>query len=104
MMIDYHNVSYDVLCYFHCYNCPYGLVRRRYTIVMAPRIWGALKSSLFAGIRHIWYKIVSKTQFKRESFGKSVPPIASFELPVRVALLGAKKVRHVSNCSLFMYT
>jgi len=23
---------------------PYGLVRRRYTIVMAPRIWGALKS------------------------------------------------------------
>ena len=23
---------------------PYGLVRRRYTIVQAPRIWGALKS------------------------------------------------------------
>jgi len=27
---------------------------------------------------------VPKTQFKRESFGKSVPPIASFELPVRL--------------------
>ena len=48
-----------------------------------PRIWGSLKSELFAEIRHIWYKIVPKTQFKRESFGKSVPPIASFELPVR---------------------
>jgi hypothetical protein len=35
---------------------------------------------------------VPKTQFKRESFGKSVLPIASFELPVRKQLNIGEKV------------
>ena len=47
---------------------PYGLVRRSYLTLRDPQIWGTLK--IFAGIMHIWYKIVPKTQFKRESFGK----------------------------------
>ena len=47
---------------------PYGLVGGNTLTVRDPRIWGSLKSELFAGIMHIWYKIVPKTKFKRESF------------------------------------
>ena len=41
---------------------PYGLVRRSYLTLRDPQIWGSLK--IFAGIMHIWYKIVPKTQFR----------------------------------------
>ena len=79
----YHTQAAMYVCTYVCKHThthiPYGLVRRRYTYSEGPPDLGVPE------IRHIWYKIVPKTQFKRESFGKSVPPIASFELPVRYA-------------------
>ena len=62
---------------------PYGLVRRRYTYSEGPPDLGDPEKFTFRWNQAYLVQNLPKTQFKRESFGKCVPPIASFELPVR---------------------